>query len=145
VEVDQWRDGTEPLNHHHLRRTSIYKVYKGVLKLVTLDHAMSNKRQRSTSPAPSPSIRSKPTHPDKGKAKASHQEPLHTISDLFPYQEIFIRILSFLTPTDLAAIQNVNKYWAHMSLDPQVSYIPHFQAWPMYYRNAEHWNFQSYS
>jgi hypothetical protein len=45
----------------------------------------------------------------------------HTISDLFPYQELLMRILSFLTPTELALMQGVSKYWAKMSLDPQVS------------------------
>lgn len=46
----------------------------------------------------------------------------HTISDLFPYQELFLRVLSFLPPTDLALAQGVSKYWALMSLDPQVSF-----------------------
>ncbi|WRT69543.1 uncharacterized protein IL334_006530 [Kwoniella shivajii] len=43
-----------------------------------------------------------------------------TISDLFPLQEIFLRILSFLPPNDLAKIQGVNKYWGRMSVDPQL-------------------------
>jgi hypothetical protein len=44
-----------------------------------------------------------------------------SIASIFVYEEIFLRILSFLSPTDLALVQGVNKYWARMSLDPQVS------------------------
>ncbi|WVR08203.1 hypothetical protein IAU60_005250 [Kwoniella sp. DSM 27419] len=40
------------------------------------------------------------------------------VADLFPFQEIFLRILSFLDPAELAIVQRVNKYWARMSLDP---------------------------
>ncbi|WVF68594.1 hypothetical protein IAT40_003363 [Kwoniella sp. CBS 6097] len=42
------------------------------------------------------------------------------VSDLFPFQEIFLRILSFLSPSELAQIQRVSKYWARMSVDPQL-------------------------
>ncbi|OCF37129.1 hypothetical protein I316_01036 [Kwoniella heveanensis BCC8398] len=42
------------------------------------------------------------------------------ISDLFPFQEIFLRILSFLSPSELAQIQRVSKYWGRMSVDPQL-------------------------
>ncbi|WWC92961.1 uncharacterized protein L201_007924 [Kwoniella dendrophila CBS 6074] len=42
------------------------------------------------------------------------------ISDLFPFQEIFLRILSFLPPNDLAKVQGVNRYWSKMSVDPQL-------------------------
>lgn len=43
------------------------------------------------------------------------------MSPIFGYQEIFLRIMSYLTPTELATVQGVNKQWAKMSLDPQVS------------------------
>ncbi|WVQ96134.1 hypothetical protein IAU59_003236 [Kwoniella sp. CBS 9459] len=42
------------------------------------------------------------------------------VSDLFPFQEIFLRILSFLTPSELAQAQRVSQYWARMSVDPQL-------------------------
>ena len=48
----------------------------------------------------------------------------HTISDLFPYQEIFLRVLSYLSPQELAGVQGVNRYFARMSLDQQVSFEP---------------------
>ncbi|WVO13807.1 hypothetical protein L204_101430 [Cryptococcus depauperatus] len=44
----------------------------------------------------------------------------HTVADLFPFQEIFLRILSFLEPEDLARAQRVSKYWERMVLDPQL-------------------------
>lgn len=44
----------------------------------------------------------------------------HPIGDIFDYQELFLRILSFLSPTELASIQGVNRYWSRMSTDPQV-------------------------
>jgi hypothetical protein len=44
------------------------------------------------------------------------------LGNLITHQEIFLRILAFLdTPESLAAVQGVNKYWAHMAIDPQVS------------------------
>ncbi|ORY34893.1 hypothetical protein BCR39DRAFT_515436 [Naematelia encephala] len=85
---------------------------------------MSLKRPRSPSPTPSSSShRPTPTLEPQQHASSSGQSPkrdTHTISDLFPYQEIFLRILSFLSPTDLTVLQGVNKYWAKMSLDPQL-------------------------
>ena len=45
------------------------------------------------------------------------------LGDLFTYQEIFLRVLSFLSPGDLAKGQGVNRYWARMTLDPQVSFL----------------------
>jgi hypothetical protein len=42
---------------------------------------------------------------------------------VFAYDEIFLRIMSFLSPTDLAIVQGVSKQWAKISLDPQVSQI----------------------
>ena len=46
---------------------------------------------------------------------------------VFAYDEIFLRIMSFLSPTDLAVVQGVSKHWARISLDPQVSHIDHKQ------------------
>nr|XP_018260409.1 uncharacterized protein I303_07328 [Kwoniella dejecticola CBS 10117]OBR82567.1 hypothetical protein I303_07328 [Kwoniella dejecticola CBS 10117] len=48
------------------------------------------------------------------------QNAKRSVADLFPFQEIFLRILSFLSPNELASIQSVDKYWAKMSLDPQL-------------------------
>ncbi|OWZ66709.1 hypothetical protein AYX15_02031 [Cryptococcus neoformans] len=44
----------------------------------------------------------------------------HSIADLFPFQEIFLRILSFLSANELAKVQGVCRYWQIMSLDPQL-------------------------
>ena len=44
-----------------------------------------------------------------------------SLSDIFGYQELFLRILSFLSPTELATIQGVDRYWSRMALDQQVS------------------------
>lgn len=44
-----------------------------------------------------------------------------TSMSIFGYQEIFLRVMSFLSPTDLAMVQGVSRDWAKMSLDPQVS------------------------
>ncbi|EIW71674.1 hypothetical protein M231_07324 [Tremella mesenterica] len=46
--------------------------------------------------------------------------PKHTLADLFHFQEIFLRVLSFLPVSDLARIQAVNSHFAKMSLDPQL-------------------------
>jgi len=46
---------------------------------------------------------------------------------VFAYDEIFLRIMSFLSPTDLAVVQGVSKHWARISLDPQVSRIDYKQ------------------
>lgn len=46
-----------------------------------------------------------------------------TFAGLTEHQEIFLRILSFLSPNELAQVQGVNRYWAHMTLDPQVSLL----------------------
>ncbi|KAK8849527.1 hypothetical protein IAR55_004861 [Kwoniella newhampshirensis] len=71
------------------------------------------KRQRSLSPIPKPQS----TGQDGDTAA---REGGKVIADLFPFQEIFLRILSFLPPTDLAMVQRVNRYWAKMSVDPQL-------------------------
>lgn len=65
------------------------------------------KRQRPPSSPGSPAKRSAATR--------------HSIADLFPFQEIFLRILSFLSANELAKVQGVCRYWQVMSLDPQVS------------------------
>lgn len=65
------------------------------------------KRQRPSSSSCPPAKRSTATR--------------HSIADLFPLQEIFLRILSFLSANELAKVQGVSKYWQIMSLDPQVS------------------------
>jgi len=44
-----------------------------------------------------------------------------SVRSVFAYDEIFLRIMSFLSPTDLAVVQGVSKHWARLSLDPQVS------------------------
>ena len=40
---------------------------------------------------------------------------------MFAYQELFLRILSYLSPTDLVSIQPVSRYWSRMAVDQQVS------------------------
>ena len=52
----------------------------------------------------------------------SDAAPPAPLSSVFGYQEIFLRIMSYLSPTDLAIVQGVNRQWAKMSLDPQVSH-----------------------
>ncbi|KAL7424921.1 hypothetical protein Q5752_000608 [Cryptotrichosporon argae] len=42
-----------------------------------------------------------------------------SIADLFPLQELFLRVLGFLAPEDLARAQGVSRYWQGMALDPQ--------------------------
>ncbi|WVO23183.1 uncharacterized protein IAS62_004528 [Cryptococcus decagattii] len=64
------------------------------------------KRQRPSSSSGPPAKRSTATR--------------HSIADLFPLQEIFLRILSFLSANELAKVQGVSKYWQIMSLDPQL-------------------------
>jgi hypothetical protein len=58
-------------------------------------------------------------------AQSSNSTSMPT--SIFGYEEIFLRIMSFLSPTDLALVQGVNKYWARMSLDPQVSQDHHYR------------------
>lgn len=53
-----------------------------------------------------------------------------TLDRLLAHQEIFLRILSFLSPTELAQVQGVSRYWAHMTLDPQVSVLLGSSAQP---------------
>lgn len=85
---------------------------------------MPTKRRRaipddlsSTNVLAPPLTTSAPSQPDV----AMQQRKRHDIADLFPYQELFLRVLSFLSPTELAMVQGVSKYWAKMALDPQVS------------------------
>lgn len=101
---------------------------------------MANKRRRSsassTSPAGAPphastGISRKTTDEDEtsvgdtalleGRAFAAASSPSH-LSRLIGHQEIFLRVLGFLSASDLASAQGVNRYWQHMSLDPQVSH-----------------------
>ena len=77
---------------------------------------MAPSRQRPPSPHPTDSLA---TDPLAGPSTAHLNH--HGIADLFPYQEIFLRILSFLSPADLTMVQRVNKYGSRMSMDPQVS------------------------
>ncbi|WVQ79342.1 hypothetical protein IAT38_001439 [Cryptococcus sp. DSM 104549] len=74
------------------------------------------KHQRSLSPPPPTAKRRYPAQ--------------HTIRDLFPYEEIFLRILSFLRPSELAAVQGVNRHWARMSLDPQLWKSLYLERYP---------------
>lgn len=74
---------------------------------------MSTKRPRQTSEE-LPGV-------EFGGSSLRDEQTRMSIADLFPYQEIFLRVLSFLSPTELVHVQGVNKYWAKMSLDPQVS------------------------
>ncbi|WVQ75104.1 hypothetical protein IAR50_004713 [Cryptococcus sp. DSM 104548] len=64
-------------------------------------------------------MRDKPQPPSPPPAKRARLEH-HSIADLFPFQELFLRILSFLSPGELVAVQGVSKYWQTMSLDPQL-------------------------
>ena len=73
------------------------------------------KRRRSPSPSSRHGQSSTSSHKGKGR------ESQRALRDLFGYQEIFLRILSFLSPTDLASVQSVNRHWSRMTLDPQVS------------------------
>ncbi|WWD20152.1 hypothetical protein CI109_104628 [Kwoniella shandongensis] len=75
------------------------------------------KRPRSSSPSPSSASSS---HIPSHHVKVESTRGGKVIADLFPFQEIFLRILSFLPPTDLAKVQRVDKYWARMSVDPQL-------------------------
>ena len=46
---------------------------------------------------------------------------MNILGGIFGYQELFLRILGFLSPTELATIQGVDRYWSRMALDQQVS------------------------
>jgi hypothetical protein len=67
---------------------------------------MASKRHRTSGES------SEPTHINMAPA---------SVRSVFAYDEIFLRIMSFLSPTDLAVVQGVSKHWARISLDPQVS------------------------
>lgn len=96
-----------------------------------------SKRPRSESPSPSrpspkqrkavsrQSIVSTSTNGGLNLVGQEAGPSAHSIGDIFTYQELFIRILSFLSPTELARVQSVNKYWSRMSVDPQVSSSTH--------------------
>jgi hypothetical protein len=43
------------------------------------------------------------------------------MADIADNQEVFLRVLAFLDARDLVSVQGVSRYWAMMSLDPQVS------------------------
>jgi hypothetical protein len=58
---------------------------------------------------------------DAGKRK--EEDSSVQLANLFRYEELFLRVLSFLSPTDLASVQSVNRYWSRMTLDPQVSEV----------------------
>jgi hypothetical protein len=75
-----------------------------------------------------PVKRSRSPASDAATHRGNGRDEARTIADLFPYQEIFLRVLSFLSPTELVHVQGVSKYWAKMSLDPQVSDCPAFLA-----------------
>ena len=102
---------------------------------------MPDKRRQSPPVTPPPNhvglaMPTKRSPPQNETLDSTSTDPKrqHTISDLFPYQELFLRILSFLSPTDLALVQGVSKYWAKMSLDPQVSItlsLLLLPIWPM--------------
>jgi hypothetical protein len=51
-----------------------------------------------------------------------------SVRSVFAYDEIFLRIMSFLSPTDLAVVQGVSKHWARISLDPQVSLLVSYRG-----------------
>lgn len=75
----------------------------------------------SVDPAAMPAKRSRSqSAPGNDRGQAQQRSP-HPIGDIFGYQELFLRILSFLSPTELALIQGVNHYWSRMSTDQQVS------------------------
>ncbi|WVW86762.1 hypothetical protein I302_108816 [Kwoniella bestiolae CBS 10118] len=87
------------------------------------------KRPRSASP----DVDAGPSRPKRHNGSQLPRDVLHdatsnsstsssrrSISDLFPFQEIFLRILSFLPPNDLAKVQRVDRYWSKMSVDPQL-------------------------
>ncbi|GFZ50070.1 hypothetical protein JCM24511_07823 [Saitozyma sp. JCM 24511] len=42
------------------------------------------------------------------------------MADIADNQEVFLRVLAFLDARDLVSVQGVSKYWARMSLDPQL-------------------------
>jgi hypothetical protein len=127
--------------------------------LIHTQHNMPDKRSRSSSPSEHPPHRLDPharTTPGYNTLTAplsdnvacltstvpptpetSTSTPPKTISDLFPLQEIFLRILSFLSPSDLAVVQGVDRYWARMSLDPQVSRRRGFQDTHRYEPDTE--------
>jgi hypothetical protein len=73
---------------------------------------MERKRRRSPSP------------PRKIAGEAGRLGPRRTIDDVAQNQEVFLRVLSFLSAQDLVNVQGVSRYWARMSLDPQVSFVP---------------------
>lgn len=73
---------------------AVVTLYRSTVPHVTM------KRCRSASPA------------DTG--------PHRPLSDLFQLPELFLRVLSFLSPSDLARTQTVNKHWARAALDPQL-------------------------
>ncbi|WWC95525.1 hypothetical protein V866_002390 [Kwoniella sp. B9012] len=58
--------------------------------------------------------------PNISSGASGESSTKRSIADLFPFQEIFLRILSFLPPNDLAMVQRVNRYWGKMSVDPQL-------------------------
>lgn len=77
---------------------------------------MDRKRPRSLSPDPSPRHVRRPPPAETGPSR-----PKRTMADIADNQEVFLRVLAFLDARDLVSVQGVSKYWARMSLDPQVS------------------------
>lgn len=53
-----------------------------------------------------------------GKRHRSPSPGTRRLSDLFSLPELFLHVLSFLSPTDLARAQAVNKHWQRMVTDP---------------------------
>ena len=85
---------------------------------------MPSKRHRSSSPSSSDldTVKQSPhdgTGTNDPSLMANATSKTH-LDNIFAYQEIFLRILSFLTPTELALVQCTSKYWSQMTLDQQV-------------------------
>jgi hypothetical protein len=77
---------------------------------------MDRKRPRSSSPAPPRRYVRRPPPAEAGPSRAKR-----TMADIADNQEVFLRVLAFLDARDLVSVQGVSRYWAMMSLDPQVS------------------------
>lgn len=69
---------------------------------------------------------------DAHAAHAAHTP--HTparLSDLFLLPELFLHVLSFLPPPDLARVQRVNQHWESVAGDPGLWRRLYLGEWPL--------------
>lgn len=81
--------------------------------------------KRHRPPSPSPSRLGKRPHPDQSSLPTQLG-----LRPLFDLDELFLRVLSFLSPSDLARAQAVSRRWSVIAVDPQLWKALYLERYP---------------